>query len=64
MAKAKSALTCGCLGGAFRDEFTASTSCRILWILEDGPLRYGEIRTGCGGGSTHLGIAPRVLAAN
>jgi len=36
---------------------------RIVWDLKDGPLRYGEIRTGLlrGAEGTHE-IAPRVLS--
>jgi len=36
---------------------------RIVWDLKDGPLRYGEIRTGLLRGADGSGeIAPRVLS--
>src|ERR1700676_5249301 len=63
MANAKSALTCGCPVAAFQKMISGKYKLRIVWDLQDGPLRYGEIRTGLLrglGGSQE--IAPRVLS--
>src|SRR5258705_2602027 len=46
MAKAKSALTCGCPVAAFQKMISGKYKLRIVWDLKDGPRRYGEIRTG------------------
>ena len=46
MAKAKSALTCGCPVAAFQKMISGKYKLRIVWDLQDGPRRYGEIRTG------------------
>jgi len=63
MAKAKSALTCGCPVAAFQKMISGKYKLRIVWDLQDGPRRYGEIRTGLLRGSTGTSeIAPRVLS--
>ena len=63
MAKAKSALTCGCPVAAFQKMISGKYKLRIVWDLKDGPLRYGEIRTGLLRGSDGSAeIAPRVLS--
>ena len=56
-------LTCGCPVTAFQKLISGKYKLRILWDLKDGPLRYGEIRTGLlrGAGGTQE-IAPRVLS--
>jgi DNA-binding HxlR family transcriptional regulator len=63
MAKAKSALTCGCPVAAFQKMISGKYKLRIVWDLRDGPRRYGEIRTGLLRGSDGTSeIAPRVLS--
>jgi DNA-binding HxlR family transcriptional regulator len=63
MAKAKSALTCGCPVAAFQKMISGKYKLRIVWDLKDGPKRYGEIRTGLLRGSDGTAeIAPRVLS--
>ena len=63
MAKAKSALTCGCPVAAFQKMISGKYKLRIVCDLQDGPRRYGEIRTGLLRGSTGTSeIAPRVLS--
>jgi DNA-binding HxlR family transcriptional regulator len=46
MAYAKSALTCGCPVAAFQKMISGKYKLRIVWDLQDGPKRYGEIRAG------------------
>jgi DNA-binding HxlR family transcriptional regulator len=63
MANAKSALSCGCPVAAFQKMISGKYKLRIVWDLKDGPLRYGEIRTGLLRGSDGTSeIAPRVLS--
>jgi len=63
MAKAKSALTCGCPVAAFQKMISGKYKLRIVWDLQGGPRRYGEIRTGLLRGSAGSPeIAPRVLS--
>jgi DNA-binding HxlR family transcriptional regulator len=63
MAKLKSELTCGCPVAAFQKMISGKYKLRIVWDLKDGPLRYGEIRTGLLRGSDGSSeIAPRVLS--
>jgi DNA-binding HxlR family transcriptional regulator len=63
MAKPKSALTCGCPVAAFQKMISGKYKLRIVWDLKDGPLRYGEIRTGLLRGTIDSSeIAPRVLS--
>ena len=63
MAKAKSAPACGCPVAAFQKMISGKYKLRIVWDLKDGPLRYGEIRTGLLRGSIGSAeIAPRVLS--
>ena len=63
MAKANSALTCGCPVAAFQKMISGKYKLRIVWDLQDGPKRYGEIRSGLLRGSDGSSeIAPRVLS--
>jgi DNA-binding HxlR family transcriptional regulator len=63
MAKAKTALACGCPVAAFQKMISGKYKLRIVWDLKDGPRRYGEIRTGLLRGSIGSSeIAPRVLS--
>src|SRR5213080_2799098 len=63
MAKPKSALTCGCPVAAFQKMISGKYKLRIVWDLKDGPLRYGEIRSGLLRGTAGTSeIAPRVLS--
>ena len=63
MAKPKSTLTCGCPVAAFQKMISGKYKLRIVWDLKDGPLRYGEIRTGLLRGAIGSSeIAPRVLS--
>src|SRR6266700_285109 len=53
-----------CPVAAFQKLISGKYKLRILWDLQDRPLRYGEIRNGLlRGASTEAGeIAPRVLS--
>lgn len=63
MAKAKSARPCGCPVAAFQKMISGKYKLRIVWDLQDGPRRYGEIRIGLLRGSEGSSeIAPRVLS--
>jgi DNA-binding HxlR family transcriptional regulator len=63
MSKTKSAPACGCPVAAFQKMISGKYKLRIVWDLKDGPLRYGEIRTGLLRGSDGSAeIAPRVLS--
>ncbi len=63
MSNTKSALTCGCPVAAFQKMISGKYKLRIVWDLQHGPLRYGEIRTGLLRGADGSGeIAPRVLS--
>ena len=63
MAKAKSALDCGCPVAAFQRMISGKYKLRIVWDLQDGPKRYSEIRTGLlRGVEGSSEIAPRVLS--
>ena len=60
---ANSKTTCGCPVTAFQKMISGKYKLRIVWDLKDGPLRYGEIRTGLlRGASGSSEIAPRVLS--
>ena len=62
MAKAKT-LACGCPVAAFQKMISGKYKLRIVWDLKDGPLRYGEIRTGLlRGADGSAEITPRVLS--
>ena len=52
MANTKPAQTCGCPVAAFQKMISGKYKLRIIWDLKDGPLRYGEIRTGLLRGSS------------
>jgi DNA-binding HxlR family transcriptional regulator len=63
MSNKKPTAACGCPVAAFQKMISGKYKLRIVWDLKDGPLRYGEIRTGLLrglGGSQE--IAPRVLS--
>ena len=61
MAKSTSAPTCGCPVAAFQKMISGKYKLRIVWDLQNGPLRYGEIRTGLlRGADGSAEIAPRV----
>lgn len=63
MANAKSAPACGCPVAAFQKMISGKYKLRIVWDLQDGPKRYGEIRSGLlRGASGTAPIAPRVLS--
>jgi DNA-binding HxlR family transcriptional regulator len=63
MANTKSALACGCPVTAFQKMISGKYKLRIVWDLQDGPRRYGEIRTGLLRGLRGSAeIAPRVLS--
>jgi DNA-binding transcriptional ArsR family regulator len=63
MANAKSALTCGCPVAAFQKMISGKYKLRIVWDLQHGPRRYGEIRSGLLRGLDGTAeIAPRVLS--
>src|SRR6266568_3160689 len=54
---------CGCPVMAFQKMISGKYKVRILWDLKDGPLRYGEIRSGLlRGAEGTREIAPRVLS--
>lgn len=63
MANAKSVPACGCPVAAFQKMISGKYKLRIVWDLQDGPKRYGEIRSGLlRGASGTAPIAPRVLS--
>ena len=63
MANVKSAQACGCPVAAFQKMITGKYKLRIVWDLQDGPKRYGEIRTGLLRGADGTAeITPRVLS--
>ena len=62
MANAKSPAG-GCPVAAFQKMISGKYKLRIVWDLQDGPKRYGEIRSGLlRGSSGSAEIAPRVLS--
>jgi len=63
MSSAKLKMTCGCPVAAFQKMISGKYKLRIMWDLKDGPLRYGEIRSGLlRGADGTQEIAPRVLS--
>ena len=63
MAKSTSAPACGCPVAAFQKMISGKYKLRIVWDLQDGPLRYSEIRTGLlRGADGSAEITPRVLS--
>src|SRR5436309_9247462 len=63
MPRTKPAAGCGCPGAAFQKMISGKYKLRIVWDLQDGPRRYGEIRTGLLRGSAGSAeITPRVLS--
>ncbi|MDB5514817.1 MAG: transcriptional regulator [Tardiphaga sp.] len=63
MPNAKAALSCGCPVAAFQKMISGKYKLRIVWDLQNGPLRYSEIRTGLlRGADGSREIAPRVLS--
>ena len=62
MPRTKSAPACGCPVAAFQKMISGKYKLRIVWDLQNGPKRYGEIRTGLLRGTDGSSeIAPRVL---
>jgi DNA-binding HxlR family transcriptional regulator len=54
---------CGCPVAAFQKMISGKYKLRIMWDLQDGPLRYGEIRSDLLRGAPGTReIAPRVLS--
>lgn len=63
MSARKAPANCGCPVMAFQKMISGKYKVRILWDLKDGPLRYGEIRSGLlRGAEGTREIAPRVLS--
>src|ERR1700674_663161 len=63
MSTKKSPANCGCPVMAFQKMISGKYKVRILWDLKDGPLRYGEIKSGLLRGAEGTPeIAPRVLS--
>ena len=63
MSKSGSTVPCGCPVAAFQKMISGKYKLRIMWDLKDGPLRYGEIRSGLlRGADGTQEIAPRVLS--
>ena len=63
MTKASTAAVCGCPVAAFQKMISGKYKLRIVWDLQDGPKRYGEIRTGLlRGADGSSEITPRVLS--
>jgi DNA-binding HxlR family transcriptional regulator len=63
MASSKAGGTDGCPVAAFQKMISGKYKLRIVWDLKDGPLRYGQIRSGLLRGSDATReIAPRVLS--
>ena len=65
MSGSKSTTICGCpvTATAFQKMISGKYKLRIMWDLKDGPLRYGEIRSGLlRGAEGTQEIAPRVLS--
>lgn len=59
----KTAAGCGCPVAAFQKMISGKYKLRIVWDLQDGPRRYGEIRSGLlRGMAGSPEIAPRVLS--
>src|SRR5664279_1817113 len=63
MASAKSIHASGCPVAAFQKMISGKYKLRIVWDLQDGAKRYGEIKTGLlRGGDGSSEITPRVLS--
>src|ERR1700720_4255605 len=63
MSNRKPSGVCGCPVAAFQKMISGKYKLRIVWDLKDGPLRYGEVRTGLlRGAEGTREIAPRVLS--
>ena len=63
MSNRKPSGVCGCPVAAFQKMISGKYKLRIVWDLKEGPLRYGEIRTGLlRGAEGTREIAPRVLS--
>ena len=63
MPKAPPSPACGCPVAAFQKMISGKYKLRIVWDLQDGPKRYGEIRTGLlRGADGSSEITPRVLS--
>ncbi len=58
-----SAPACGCPVTAFQKLVSGKYKLRIVWDLKDGPLRYGELRSGLmRGAEASADISPRMLS--
>jgi DNA-binding HxlR family transcriptional regulator len=63
MPTTRPAADCGCPVAAFQKMISGKYKLRIVWDLQHGPRRYGEIRTGLlRGAAGSPEIAPRVLS--
>jgi DNA-binding HxlR family transcriptional regulator len=63
MSNVNPAPTCGCPVAAFQKMISGKYKLRIVWDLQHGPKRYGEIRIGLlRGADGSRDIAPRVLS--
>ncbi len=63
MPNANSTMIRSCPVAAFQKLISGKYKLRILWDIKDGPLRYGEIRSGLlSGVDGTQEIAPRVLS--
>jgi DNA-binding HxlR family transcriptional regulator len=63
MSNTRSTPGCDCPVAAFQKMISGKYKLRIVWDLQDGPLRYSEIRTGLlRGADGSREIAPRVLS--
>jgi DNA-binding HxlR family transcriptional regulator len=63
MSTARSTASGSCPVAAFQKMISGKYKLRIIWDLKDGPLRYGEIRSGLlRGAQGTQEIAPRVLS--
>ena len=49
----------GCPVAAFQKMIAGKCKLRIVWDLKDGPLRYGQIRSGLLRGADGTGRSPR-----
>src|SRR5262245_11178124 len=63
MSRRSPTAACRCPVAAFQKTISGKYKLRIMWDLKDGPLRYGEIRSGLlRGAEGTREIAPRVLS--
>ena len=63
VSSSRATAACGCPVTAFQKMISGKYKLRIMWDLKEGPLRYGEIRSGLlRGADGTQEIAPRVLS--